>query len=58
MRMTVEIDDKLLLDLQRVTGRQDYPALLHEGLRTLLALERVKRELRTTGGAPARRDRD
>ena len=57
MQLTVEIDDKLLLDLQRVTGRQDYPALLHDGLRTLLALERVKRELRTQGTSkPPRRD--
>jgi len=51
MRITLDVDDRILADLQSVTGRSDHAALINEGLRTLLALERTKRELRVGGTA-------
>jgi Arc/MetJ family transcription regulator len=43
MRMTLDIDDQLLAEAQRVTGVADKAALLREGLKTLIQRESARR---------------
>ncbi len=60
MRTTINLDDDLVAKAQQATGTVERTALIHEGLRALIARESAKR-LALLGGtdprakAPARR---
>lgn len=43
MRTTVNIDDQLMTDAQRITGVTEKAALLREGLRALIERESARR---------------
>jgi Arc/MetJ family transcription regulator len=49
MRTTLNIDDGLLEDVQRLTGISEKTALVREGLRALIERERARR-LASLGG--------
>jgi Arc/MetJ family transcription regulator len=60
MRTTINLDEHLIEQAQRVTGMQERTALIHEGLRALIARESARRLARLGGSdplakAPARR---
>jgi Arc/MetJ family transcription regulator len=60
MRITINLDEQLIERAQRVTGTQERTALIHEGLRALIARESARRLARLGGSdpgakAPARR---
>jgi Arc/MetJ family transcription regulator len=60
MRTTINIDDRLLEEAQRITGRTERTALIHDGLRALIARESARRLARLGGSdrkatAPHRR---
>jgi Arc/MetJ family transcription regulator len=62
MRTTVTLDDDLVEKAMELTGISEIPALLRDGLRTLVRVESARR-LATLGGtdpdasgAPRRRD--
>lgn len=60
MRTTINLDEELVERAQRVTGTQERTALIHEGLRALIARESAKRLARLGGTdrrakAPSRR---
>jgi Arc/MetJ family transcription regulator len=60
MRTTINLDEELIEQAQRVTGTQERTALIHEGLRALIARESARRLARLGGSdphakAPARR---
>ena len=52
MRMTINLDERLLEQAQRVTGTQDRTVLIHEGLRALITRERARRLVRLGGSDP------
>jgi Arc/MetJ family transcription regulator len=39
MRLTINLDEQLIEEARRMTGTQDTTALIHEGLRALIARE-------------------
>ena len=43
MRTTVNIDDQLLSEAQRITGLNEKAALVREGLKALIELESARR---------------
>ncbi len=43
MRMTLNIDDQLLSEAQRITGMTEKAALVKEGLRALIERESARR---------------
>lgn len=49
MRTTVNLDDELLANAQRLTGLTERTALLHEGLRALVQRESAQRLARLGG---------
>ena len=49
MRTTLNIDDDLLRQAQRLTGISERTALLHEGLRALIERESARRLARLGG---------
>ena len=60
MRTTINLDDQLISEAQRLTGMQERTALIHEGLRALIARESARRLARLGGSdrlakAPRRR---
>ena len=60
MRTTINLDDDLVAQAQRVTGTSERTTLIHEGLRALIARESAKRLARLGGSdrtaqAPTRR---
>jgi len=61
MRTTLNIDEDLLREARRLTGIEERTALLHEGLRALIARESARRLARLGGSerrlkpAPRRR---
>jgi len=60
MRTTINIDDHLIEEAQRITGTTERTALIHEGLRALIARESARRLARLGGSdrsakAPRRR---
>jgi len=60
MRTTINIDDRLIEEAQRITGTTERTALIHEGLRALIARESARRLARLGGsdrGAKAPRRR-
>ncbi|HYK00488.1 MAG TPA: type II toxin-antitoxin system VapB family antitoxin [Thermoanaerobaculia bacterium] len=56
MRTTINLDERLIEEAQRVTGTQERTALIHDGLRALIARESAKR-LARLGGSDPRLDR-
>ncbi|HEY0158121.1 MAG TPA: type II toxin-antitoxin system VapB family antitoxin [Thermoanaerobaculia bacterium] len=52
MRTTINLDEQLLEEAQRVTGTAERTALIHEGLRALIARESAKRLARLGGSEP------
>jgi len=61
MRTTINLDERLIEEAQRITGMEERTALIHEGLRALIARESARRLARLGGSdpqaAPARRRR-
>ncbi|MEP6620009.1 MAG: type II toxin-antitoxin system VapB family antitoxin [bacterium] len=52
MRTTLNIDDTLLEDARRLTGLEERAAIIHEGLRALIARETARRLARLGGSEP------
>jgi Arc/MetJ family transcription regulator len=52
MRTTINLDERLIEEAQRVTGTQERTALIHEGLRALIARESARRLSRLGGSQP------
>jgi Arc/MetJ family transcription regulator len=52
MRTTINLDDRLIEEAQRVTGTRERTALIHEGLRALIARESARRLGRLGGTEP------
>jgi Arc/MetJ family transcription regulator len=52
MRMTLNLDEQLVAQAQRMTGTQDRTALIHEGLRALIARESARRLAQLGGSDP------
>ncbi len=55
MRSTFNLDDDLLGEAQRITGLTERTALIHEGLRALIARESARRLARLGGTEPSLR---
>lgn len=49
MRTTVNLDDQLLIEAQRITGMKERTTLIHEGLRALIERESARRLARLGG---------
>jgi len=52
MRTTIKLDDDLIEAAQRLTGIQNRTALVHEGLRALIARESARRLAKLGGSDP------
>ena len=52
MRTTVNIDEDLIAEAQRVTGLTERTALIHEGLKALIQRESARRLARLGGSEP------
>ncbi len=52
MRTTLNIDDKLLEEAQRLTGLSEKVALVREGLRALIERESARRLAKLGGSEP------
>ena len=52
MRMTINLDDTLVAQAQRLTGTTERTALIHEALRALIARESARRLARLGGSEP------
>ena len=52
MRTTLNIDDELLEEAQRLTGESEKTALVREGLRALIQRESARRLARLGGSEP------
>ncbi len=52
MRTTLNIDDQLLAEAQRLTGVSEKVALVREGLRALIERESARRLARLGGSEP------
>lgn len=52
MRTTLNLNDELLEDARRLTGLEERTALIHEGLRALIARESARRLSRLGGSEP------
>ena len=52
MRTTVNLDDQLLIEAQRITGMKERKALIHEGLKALIERESARRLARLGGSEP------
>jgi Arc/MetJ family transcription regulator len=52
MRTTINLDDELLDEAQRLTGTKERTALIHEGLRALIERESARRLARLGGSEP------
>ena len=55
MRTTINLDEELIAEAQRLTGTQDRTALIHEGLRALIARESGRRVAGSAEATHARR---
>jgi Arc/MetJ family transcription regulator len=56
VRTTLNIDDALLEKAGRLSGIDERTALIHEGLRALIARESARRPARLGGSEPKLRD--
>jgi len=52
MRTTINLDERLIEEARRLTGTQERTALIHEGLRALIARESARRLGRLGGSEP------
>lgn len=52
MRTTINLDERLIEEARRVTGIKERTALIHEGLRALIARESARRLARLGGSDP------
>jgi len=52
MRTTINLDETLIEQAQRVIGTRERTALIHEGLRALIARESARRLARLGGSDP------
>lgn len=52
MRTTINLDDHLIGEAQRLTGVSERTALIHEGLRALIERESGRRLARLGGSEP------
>jgi len=52
MRTTINLDETLIAEAQRLTGTVQRTALIHEGLRALIARESARRLSRLGGSDP------
>ena len=52
MRTTLNIDDALIEEARRLTGIEERTALIHEGLRALIARESARRLAALAGSEP------
>jgi len=52
MRITINLDEQLIERARRVTGTKDRTALIHDGLRALIARESARRLARLGGSDP------
>jgi Arc/MetJ family transcription regulator len=52
MRTTINLDDELVSAAQDITGIQERTALIHEGLKALIARESARRLARLGGASP------
>ena len=52
MRTTINLDEQLIEEAQRITGATERTALIHEGLRALIARESARRLARLGGSDP------
>ena len=52
MRTTINLDDELLTEAQRLTGVKERTALIHEGLKALIERESARRLARLSGSEP------
>jgi Arc/MetJ family transcription regulator len=52
MRTTINLDDRLVDQAQRITGVKERTALIHEGLRALIERESARRLARLGGSEP------
>lgn len=52
MRTTLNLDDALLDDARKLSGLEERTALIHEGLRALIARESARRLARLGGSEP------
>lgn len=52
MRTTINLDEQLIQEAQRVTGTQERTALIHDGLRALIARESARRLARLGSSDP------
>ncbi len=55
MRTTINLDEGLIEEAQRLTGTDERTALIHDGLRALIARESAKRLARLGGSDPRAR---
>jgi Arc/MetJ family transcription regulator len=56
MRTTLNLNDQLLEEAQRLTGMTERTALIHEGLKALIERESAKRLARLGGSEPQLQD--
>jgi len=52
MRTTINLDDELISEAQRLTGITERTAVIHEGLRALIQRESARRLARLGGSDP------
>ena len=52
MRTTINLDDHLVAEAQRITGMQERTALIHAGLEALIERESARRLARLGGSEP------
>ncbi|HWG34075.1 MAG TPA: type II toxin-antitoxin system VapB family antitoxin [Gemmatimonadaceae bacterium] len=55
MRTTLNLDDDLIAEAQRLAGITERTAVIHEGLRALIERESARRLARLGGSEPALR---
>jgi Arc/MetJ family transcription regulator len=53
MRTTINLDEQLIEEAQRMTGTRERTALIHDGLRALIARESSRRLAKLGGSDPA-----
>ena len=53
MRMTINLDEELLAEAQRLTGQSEPSAVIREGLKALIARESARRLARLGGSDPS-----
>ena len=52
MRTTINLDDELVTEAQRITGMKERTTLIHEGLKALIERESARRLAKLGGSEP------